>query len=330
MSWHSEISQGHRILLVAIHKRVTVVELAVLTVMAAQPSMSIRYMSALWDGSLVTGARDGPYGKAKEAVLPFTRQGIHKAVAALCERGWIEKDHKRGGDWRFDKDPRLDLRPLVIFADAPAYLQPSKSTPVAASSSPAPSKSTPVAAHRGSAKTPKADRRKSTPVASRSRAPATKRGAFKPVYGEARMLVHHAGHSHYGQVLEFNANVLDDRGHGYILIDANGKSVRVGTHQAKKTTRPLTMLPASSTSTASKRPLRSPGQRPSKLKQLADSGSGTAAKIRFVHDMVAANPEYTLQAVAEQVRKKFGSQLNYADAKAAYEAAQAKVRKGGV
>lgn len=118
MIWYRELPHSQRLLMVAIHKRVTVTELAVLTILVNQADrMGVKFMSSLWNGYLLDykdrcSSIDYP--------LPYTKQGIWKAVNALVDRGWLEKVH--GPCER--PDPELRVLPINILSEAPAWLRP--------------------------------------------------------------------------------------------------------------------------------------------------------------------------------------------------------------
>lgn len=118
MSWYRELPHSQRLLMVAIHKRVTVTELAVLTILVNQADrMGVRSMSSLWNGCLLE-YRDRL--ASSDYPLPYTKQGIWKAVNALVDRGWVEKVHGLYGR----NDPELRVLPLNILSEAPAWLRP--------------------------------------------------------------------------------------------------------------------------------------------------------------------------------------------------------------
>lgn len=118
MSWYRELPHSQRLLMVAIHKRVTVTELAVLTILVNQADrMGVRSMSSLWNGCLLE-YRDRL--ASSDYPLHYTKQGIWKAVNALVDRGWVEKVHGLYGR----NDPELRVLPLNILSEAPAWLRP--------------------------------------------------------------------------------------------------------------------------------------------------------------------------------------------------------------
>lgn len=118
MSWYRELPHSQRLLMVAIHKRVTVTELAVLTILVNQADrMGVKSMSSLWNGCLLE-YRDRP--ASSDYPLPYTKQGIWKAVNALVDRGWVEKDRGLYGR----NDPELRVLPPNILSEAPAWLRP--------------------------------------------------------------------------------------------------------------------------------------------------------------------------------------------------------------
>lgn len=118
MSWYRELPHSQRLLMVAIHKRVTVTELAVLTILVNQSDrMGVKSMSSLWNGCLLE-YRDRR--ASSDYPLPYTKQGIWKAVNALVDRGWVEKVHGLYGR----NDPELRVLPLNILSEAPAWLRP--------------------------------------------------------------------------------------------------------------------------------------------------------------------------------------------------------------
>lgn len=124
MSWYRELPHSQRLLMVAIHKRVTVTELAVLTILVNQADrMGVKSMSSLWNGCLLE-YRDRP--ASSDYPLPYTKQGIWKAVNALVDRGWLEKV----GHYGSLQDPELRVLPNNILSEAPAWLRPGEATPV--------------------------------------------------------------------------------------------------------------------------------------------------------------------------------------------------------
>lgn len=122
MSWYRELPQSQRLLMVAIHKRVTVTELAVLTILVNQSGrMGVRVMSDLWNGGLL----DYRDRHGADYPLPYTRAGIWKAVNALEARGWLQKVFQAKAPWLSDdREPELRVLPINILAEAPPWLRP--------------------------------------------------------------------------------------------------------------------------------------------------------------------------------------------------------------
>lgn len=102
-------------LLTAVHAKISGTELALVAVLVNVPDYKIKQVSDLWGG-------DSRWRKptAAEQILPYTRQGIDKALKKLEARGWGE----RYGGYGYGKtDPAFRLLPISILSEAPKTLQ---------------------------------------------------------------------------------------------------------------------------------------------------------------------------------------------------------------
>lgn len=128
--WYRSLSQVSKILLTAVHAKLTPCELAIVAVLLHRPDYRVGCVSDLWNWG---GLFDWPDHQAVK-VLPFTRQGIEKGLAKLVERGWAERVPYSGRTYTRDRDPAFQLLTLAILVDAPNWIrsQPELSKPTSA------------------------------------------------------------------------------------------------------------------------------------------------------------------------------------------------------
>jgi len=106
-------------LFIGIHAGLTTAELAILLVLLSTEAGELEHRSSLW--SRLFGPDESPYGGTPYGpLLPWSRQGVTKALHALIERGWVEE--VRTSAWAASRDQGLRLLPVVIESCMPKWL----------------------------------------------------------------------------------------------------------------------------------------------------------------------------------------------------------------